>query len=51
VLSIPYVCVLAAAGVSDHVMWSSVLDWIRVKGQTVTVSVIFFLYTMEILLY
>ncbi|XP_065906765.1 protein C-mannosyl-transferase DPY19L3-like [Dysidea avara] len=34
VLSIPYVCVLAAAGVCDHVMWSSVLEWIRMKGQS-----------------
>ena len=34
-LSIPYVCVLAAAGVCDHVMWSSVLEWIRMKGQSV----------------
>jgi len=36
VLSIPYMCVLAAAGVSDHVIWSTMLGWIRVKGQLVS---------------
>ena len=37
VLCIPYMCVLAAAGVSDHTMWSSVLHCIRIRGKLVII--------------
>ena len=37
VLCIPYMCVLAAAGVSDHTMWSNVLYCIRIRGKLVII--------------
>ena len=35
VLCVPYMCVLAAAGISDHTLWSSVLRHIRISGKLV----------------
>ena len=37
VLCIPYMCVLAAAGVCDRVVWSSVLHCIRIRGKLVII--------------
>ena len=35
VLCVPYMCVMAAAGVSDHTFWSSVLRHMRITGKLV----------------
>ena len=35
VLSIPYMCVMGAAGVSDHTVWSRLLQFVRIRGKLV----------------